>query len=76
MESKMIKTGLIALIGTGVIGTGAVKADLAPKSAEIRAGFFTVEFGGDDGFNTRFNEAMDFCITLKTEDGKRLNIRL
>ena len=72
----MIKTGLIALIGTGVIGTGAVKADMAPKSAEITAGFFTIEFGGEAGFNTSFAQTMDFCVTLKTEDGKRLNIHL
>lgn len=72
----MIKTGLIALIGTSLIGTGAVKADLAPQSAEITAGFFTVELGGEAGFSTGFTDVMDFRITLKTEDGKRLNIRL
>ena len=76
MERQMIKTGLIALISTGVIGTGAVKADLTPKSAELTAGFFIVELGGEDGFNTRFTEKMEFCLSLKTDDGKRLNFRL
>lgn len=72
----MIKTGLIALIGTGVIGTGAVRADITPKSAEVTAGFFILEFGGESGFEASFTDKMDFCLTLKTEDGKSLNIHL
>ena len=72
----MIKTGLIALISTGVIGTGAVKADLAPKSAELTAGFFVLEFGGESGFDASFTGEMEFRLSLKTDDGKRLNIRL
>lgn len=72
----MIKTGLIALISTGVIGTGAAKADLTPKSAELTAGFFVLEFGGENGFDASLTDRMGFCLSLKTDDGKRLNIRL
>ena len=76
MESKMIKTGLIALISTGIIGTGAAKADLTPRSAELTAGFFILELGGENGFDASFTGQMEFRLSLQTDDGKRLNIRL
>jgi hypothetical protein len=72
----MIKITLIALAATGVIGTGAVQADLAPQSAEMTAGFVKVEFGGPDGFNTRFTKTMEFNIKFKSEDGNSVTIRL
>jgi len=72
----MIKTTLIALIGTGVLGTGAVQADIAPKTVEMTAGFVKVEFGGADGFNTSFAKTMEFNVKLESEDGKTVTIRL
>ena len=58
MERKMIKTTLIVLASTGVLGTGAVQADLTPKSAEMTAGFVKVEFGGANGLNASFVKAL------------------
>lgn len=72
----MIKTALITLIGTGLVGTGAVQADLTPETVEMTAGFVKVEFGGPDGLNARMTKTMAFNIRMKSEDGKTITIRL
>lgn len=72
----MIKIALITLIGTGLVGTGAVQAELTPKNVEVTAGFVKVEFGGPDGFNTKITKTMEFNIRMKSENGKTVTIRL
>ncbi len=76
----MIKTGLIILTATGVLGTSAVQADLLPPQAdittEITAGLVKVEFGGPDGFDASFTKAMVFNLRFISGSGKTVTISL
>lgn len=72
----MIKIALITIIGTGLLGTGAVQADLTPKETAITVGLVKIEFGGENGFNTSFVKTMEFNIQLISGDGKTVTIRL
>ena len=70
----IIKTAAIVILGTGVIGTGAVNG-ITPMGATLAAGPLRVEAGHGKKFTAKLDQPSPFVLVIDINDKRRYSIK-